>query len=493
MHRSLRVLFLEDSPLDAELVAHELARAGFESQGQRVDSCAAFAATPLADFDLILADYSLPDGTAVDAFRTLQQSGLDIPFIVITGSIGEERAVELIKLGATDYLLKDRLERLGSAVTRALAEQQLRLGKELADEALRQALAETQESRDRLDRVLQLMADGLLLSGAEGRILHMNAAAERLLATPLAGCAGKSIACLPGGEALLSHLASILDGTAESAIFEWDQPVAAGSELRLQAHSALHRGSDSTQKQIITVVRDITPSHRLALLRNEFVGSAAHELQTPLTSIIGYGELLLQNPDRLPAEALEPLAIMVAKAWTLSKIVDNILLSCQLERCQELELELETFDLSALIGRIADEYALLRGRCTLTLDLPPQPLYCTADPLRIEQVLVNLLSNAFKYSPQGGEVGLSCREEPESLLCSVSDHGLGMTPEQAEQAFDKFYRARSPSSGAGGCGLGLTLVKELVTAHGGEVQIASAAGSGTTVTVKLPRTQRPLH
>jgi len=478
---------LEDEPLDAELVTHALTRAGFVFDLQRVSTCAAFATMPFERFDLILADYQLPDGSACDALNTLQQSGFDHPFIVVTGAQGEERAVALIKQGATDYLLKDRLERLGPAITRALADQQLRVGKEMADQALRLALAETRENRDRLDRVLKLMADGLLLTDGEGRVLHMNTAAERLLGTPLSDCRGDSISRLPEGAALGAHLAGALQCNQEAGVFEWDQPGDESSGLRLQAHTTIHYGQGQQAEEIITVVRDITASHRLAMMRNEFVGSAAHELQTPLTSIIGYCELLQQTVEELPSACHEPLAIIGAKAWGLSTIVDNILLSCLLERRQQMELATETFDLAAMVRRLTTEYVLLRGRCNLALELPQQPLLCHADPLRIEQVLVNLLSNAFKYSPQGGEVRIACLDEPEELLLEVIDHGIGMTPEQTAQAFDKFYRARSAASGAGGCGLGLTLVQEIVTAHGGEVSISSQPNQGTTVSVRLPR------
>lgn len=120
MADSLHILLLEDSPFDAELVELELLQSGIVSDCSRVTSCAAFCAEPLDDYDVILADYTLPDGTAADALEVVQRRGLDTPFIVITGTIGEERAVELIKLGVTDYLLKDRLERLGTAISRAL-------------------------------------------------------------------------------------------------------------------------------------------------------------------------------------------------------------------------------------------------------------------------------------------------------------------------------------------------------------------------------------
>lgn len=486
MADSLHILLLEDSPFDAELVELELLQSGIVSDCSRVTSCAAFCAEPLDDYDVILADYTLPDGTAADALEVVQRRGLDTPFIVITGTIGEERAVELIKLGVTDYLLKDRLERLGTAISRALDEQRVHRAKMAAEKSLRQALVDARENRDRLDRVLQLMADGLLLTDLDGNVLHMNVAAEHLLQQPLAGCKGAGVADLTGGLLLGSHLESMVRGTPGTEFVEWDQPGGEPPGIRVQAHSAISLNGTGGSGEVITVLRDITASYRMNQIRKEFVSSAAHELQTPLTAIICCGELLMQHAGYLPVELREALDIVTDKAWTLSTIVDNILLSYVLEQGRKLEFAPRTIDLSDKIRKITGEHRQQLGSCTLVLDLPDQPMSCHLDPLRIEQVLVNLLSNAVKFSPGGGEVRVACHKDAHGLLLSVVDHGMGMTREQSVRAFEPFYRAHAPGSGAGGCGLGLSLVKQIVEALDGEVQIVSQPGMGTTVTVRLP-------
>src|SRR5262245_10812494 len=141
MPTALRVLLLEDQPADAELLLHELRRADFDPLAERVETEAEYVAGLDGAPDVILADYTLPQFNALDALHHLQERGLDIPFIVVTGAVSEEAAVECIKEGAADYLLKDRLSRLGQAVERALAQRRMREEKRQAEVALRQSEA----------------------------------------------------------------------------------------------------------------------------------------------------------------------------------------------------------------------------------------------------------------------------------------------------------------------------------------------------------------
>src|SRR5437016_4743229 len=137
MTTHLNVLILEDRPDDAELMLHALRRAGFDPEWQRVETAADYLAHLHADVDVILADYSLPQFDALRALQLLQERGVDIPFIIVSGTIGEELAVAAMKQGAADYLLKDRLARLGQVVTQALEQKQLREAQRQAEEALR--------------------------------------------------------------------------------------------------------------------------------------------------------------------------------------------------------------------------------------------------------------------------------------------------------------------------------------------------------------------
>jgi len=168
MPGSLQVLFLEDRPADADLVLYELKRAGYQISHQRVDTRVDYLAAIQESPDLILADYNLPQFTALQALRLLQESGLDIPFIVLTGSISEEAAVETMKQGAADYLLKDRLSRLGQAIERALHEKTLRDEKRRSELALRL-------SEEKFSKAFRISPDAISIQRfADNEIIEIN-------------------------------------------------------------------------------------------------------------------------------------------------------------------------------------------------------------------------------------------------------------------------------------------------------------------------------
>jgi DNA-binding NtrC family response regulator len=163
MPQTLRVLIVEDRPADAELVVRELRRAGFAPEWSRIDTAVEFSASLRAELDVILSDYVMPEFSGLGALELLNKSGLDIPFIIVSGTIGEETAVAAMKDGATDYLLKDRLTRLGPAVTQAIEQTRLRKERKQADEEIRRQLHELQRWHEamlgREDRVHELKCE----------------------------------------------------------------------------------------------------------------------------------------------------------------------------------------------------------------------------------------------------------------------------------------------------------------------------------------------
>ena len=187
MSRPLRVLLLEDRQDDARLILHELRRAGFEPAGERVETEADFLAHLDPALDLILADYHLPEFDALQALRLVRERGLDVPVIVVTGALGDEAAVECLKQGAADYLLKDRLARLGQAVAQALEQKQARDDQRRAEEALR-------ESEARKTAILETALDGIITIDHQGRILEFNPAAEAIFGYTRAEAVGRPLA-----------------------------------------------------------------------------------------------------------------------------------------------------------------------------------------------------------------------------------------------------------------------------------------------------------
>ena len=220
-------------------------------------------------------------------------------------------------------------------------------------------------------------------------------------------------------------------------------------------------------------------------MKREFVSTAGHELQTPLTAIVGFSELLL-NQDDLPEETRrECLTFILEKGEALSALVDRLLDINRIDAGRPLVLNPEPFSARQLIdGAVACFSSDEQSRCTVRL--PAAEVTMRGDREKMTRTLENLISNALKFSSPENTVEISCELSPAGLRMAVHDQGVGMTPEQTERIFEAFYRGDSSNTSSGGAGLGMCLVKHVVEAHGGTVEIESAPGDGTLVTLMLP-------
>lgn len=218
-----------------------------------------------------------------------------------------------------------------------------------------------------------------------------------------------------------------------------------------------------------------------------FVADASHELRTPLTSIRGYAELFRYAAANEPEEREAHLAKIREETGRMTVLVDDLLLLARLDAHEtEAPLRPERIDLTELAGDAADAFTAGRPDHPLTVELGSPGLQLDADPLRLRQVLDNLLANAAIHTPPGTPVGLSLTVEGDEAVLRVTDAGPGIAPEAQEHIFDRFYRVdNSRTRGNGGSGLGLSVARSLVAAHGGTLDVASEPGR-TTFTVRLP-------
>jgi PAS domain S-box-containing protein len=226
-------------------------------------------------------------------------------------------------------------------------------------------------------------------------------------------------------------------------------------------------------------------------MRQEFISTAAHELRTPLSVLLGYSELL-SDPEvagQLSSERRqEALAMIREKGLVLAQIIDDLLDINRIQAGMKFGIHFEMVNPNLLLKKAFEEFKLKASKRKIICQLPQaEDLRLTCDGQRIIQVIENLLSNAVKYSPEEGVVKLAGADHPDSYEISVSDDGIGMTPEQSKRIFDKFYRVDSSNTAVGGLGLGMNIVKEIVDAHGGTITIDSSLGKGTCVKVSLPK------
>jgi len=498
MARSLNVLVLEDRAGDAELMIDELLTAGFEPAWTRVETETEYLAALESDPDVILADYHLPRFDAPRALQLLQERGKDIPILVVTGAVDEETAVHCMKQGAADYLLKDRMARLGPAVEQAL------LSKELRDQKRRDEWALRVRST-----AVESTTDGVIVTDDTGRITLANDAAARMFGREGEDLSGGRVAeFVPELEQhvvcrwLSSRAANEVGATFEAIGIHSD-----GEDFPVEVSVAPIRGAGPAT--CVLNVRDVTQRHqaererelRLRLdadnrelqrvneMTNQFSAAVSHELRTPLTSVVAFADLLARKGGHnLSDRQFQQVGAIQRNAHRLMMLTNDLLDASRMQG-GKLRIEPERFDARPLFEELAEGFAPLlaeRGQ-TLRLELPAGSLWIDADRERLAQVVTNLLSNASKYSPDGSAVEMEATAAGEWLYLRVRDHGIGIPEEDQPKVFTPFFRAaNAPTRGASGTGLGLFVVKSIVELHNGTIWLESAPGVGTEVHVGVP-------
>ncbi len=294
--------------------------------------------------------------------------------------------------------------------------------------------------------------------------------------------------CIPS--ARFRGIDALHDLTANESVAgkaPWDLIELADNGKVLQVASRRNKTGIGTVSQIL-YFHDMTRESEIDRMKSEFLSTAAHELRTPMASIYGFAELLLsQTFDEETQNEL--LGIIHRQSEVMIRIINELLDLARIEARRGKDFVYETLALEELLDQLLPDFKIPEGREAPVIIRATQPLFIDADRNKTLQAVVNLLSNAYKYSPGGGEVSIAILQEEDGnktrVGIAVRDHGIGMTPEQRAQATERFYRA-DDSGTILGTGLGLSIVKEIVELQGGELSIASEFGVGTTMTLWFP-------
>lgn len=339
--------------------------------------------------------------------------------------------------------------------------------------------------RHELALLAQSVSEGILLVGPSGRILHVNPAAQSLLALP-SDFRGKPLAGLIRQSELRRLVEAALAGEAPTAELDLDDRRLLVVTRRVAPRDA----GDATAAGFVVSLVDLTQVRRLEGVRRDFVANVSHEIKTPLTSIRGYVETL-QSDDPDPDVRRQFLTIIQKNADRLQQIVDDLL---DLSRIESggWKPELQVVDPVLVAAETWDAYARIAEQRGVSLVLPTTPLRVRADPAALRHIFGNLFDNAVRYSAPAGTitVTLSPSEDgaPRRLITiEVRDTGAGIPGEAMPRIFERFYRADpARSRSEGGTGLGLSIVKHLAESMEGDVAAASQLGKGTAIRVRLP-------
>jgi PAS domain S-box-containing protein len=490
--RALRVLIVEDDAADAELTVSVLKGAGYPLAFDVIDSATDFEERLAhADYDAILCDHNLGPWTGMEALEILKKSGKDIPFLVLTAVLGDEAAVEYVKRGAADYLLKDRLERLPVALSRALG-----------DKANREETAKLQEQ---IRRFIENLPLGVYRSTPDGRVLMANPALLRMLGydswqeLAFRNLEGEGFEAGRPRSAFCEQIER--EGEARGLEAAWKRRD--GSVIFVRESARAFRADDGRVLYYDGIVEDVTEPRRLEeqlrqAQKMEAVGrlasGVAHDFNNLLTIIIGYSDLLLERVSA--RDGMRPPVEEIKKAADRAASVTRQLLA--FSRKQVLQPHI--LDLNSLLTNVDKMLRRMIGKnIELVTPLPSGLGRVNADPGQIEQVIMNLAANARDAMPQGGQLTLEAANvELDSsyvsshgsvspghyVMIAMSDTGIGMDAETQACIFQPFFTAKQQSKGMG---LGLATVYGIVRQSEGHIWVYSEPGKGTTFKVYLPR------
>ena len=392
-----------------------------------------------------------------------------------------------IKRGAERFAGGDFAHEIHVSATDEIGE--VAVGLNAMGRQLSETIRTITEERDEQDAVLAGMTEGVLAVDGQERIITINAAAARLLGVEPEQAQGRSIQEVVRNPELQAFVTAVLAG--EEPV-EGDVVVHAEHDPReLRVHGAQLKdgGADGNGRGAVVVLNDITRMRHYEAVRRDFVANVSHEIKTPVTTIKGFAETLLDGAldDRHDAERF--LRIIVGQADRLSAIIEDLLSLSSLESGSEsATISLERGSIRDVLQVALDvcEMKATAKHITLALDCS-EDLYGEINPPLLEQAVVNLVDNAVKYSSEGSAVEISAEVEAAGLSIRVKDAGRGIRREHLTRLFERFYRVdKARSRDMGGTGLGLSIVKHIAVAHGGWVAVESTPGLGSTFTITLP-------
>jgi two-component system, cell cycle sensor histidine kinase and response regulator CckA len=494
----LRVLILEHSSDDVELMLFELREGGILMEHALAENAEQFRrAIEEQTFDAVVSDYRLPNWTGLEALKELRAAGVDIPFLLVTGTLGEEAAVTCIKEGVSDYILKDHISRLPVALQRAIREKALREENLQALKALR--LSELR-NRDLVENSVY----GIFRASVEGDFLDANRALLRIL-----GCSAeeelKALNLVRDIFRYPEHYAQFLAacgdrGQVHGAETEWRRRDGGIVAVRLHLRRISipdHPGSLEVMAEDVTEFRAMEKQLRQAQkfeAIGQLAGGIAHDFNNVVGAILGWAELGYEQNKSNPqlAERFTRIREQAERAAALTR---ELLAFARRQVLQPRAVDLNdvTCGLLSFLEKVIPKDIEIKVT-TAKLDT------VKADPTQIEQVLMNLCLNARDAMPSGGRLHIEtemvelddayCRFYPQLspgpyAVLSISDTGIGMDAETREHMFEPFFTTKGPGKGTG---MGLATVYGIVKQHGGFLHVYSEPAQGTLFRVYLPAT-----
>lgn len=347
---------------------------------------------------------------------------------------------------------------------------------------LQEAQATKESERRKLSSVLSYMTDGVIATDRKGRVILINEPAARMLQV-----VSEDVMSKP----LIELLQLQDEHTFQDLLEEQDSVILDYSTKEepyiLRANFSIIQKETGVVNGLITVLHDITEQEKIELERREFVANVSHELRTPLTTMRSYLEALAEGAWKDKEIAPKFLSVTQTETERMIRLVNDLLKLSRMDSKDDT-LTKTWVDFTIFFNHIIDRFELTKKQ-TISFErrLPKKALYVEIDEDKLTQVIDNIISNALKYSPEGGKVTFQVEEKDEEIIVSIADEGVGIPKQNVEKIFDRFYRVdKARTRKLGGTGLGLAIAKEMITAHNGNIWATSEEGEGTTISFSLP-------
>jgi signal transduction histidine kinase/DNA-binding response OmpR family regulator len=496
----LHVLIVEDSDNDAELLTMELRRGGWEVHPLRVETEQAMAAAlKERAWDLIIADYSMPHFSGPAALILGLQVAEDVPFILVSGTVGEAIAVAAMRAGACDYMFKGDLARLVPAVRR-----ELRIAEERHSARETQQLLHTRDMQ--LAEALRLAKLGTWNLDVSGDSAELSDEAHVLMGRPVGAhppTFAEFLECLHPDDRD-AFTAAIYNRTVAQIAQDCRLvcPDALASFVHIRGQIVRDENGNATMAG--GMIQDITERKQTEaeLLRlkdsaeaanrakSDFLANMSHEIRTPMAAILGYAEMMQLTGQQAP-DHQECIQVIRRNADHLLELINEILDISKIE-AGHMTVERVRCDVPTLLSEVVASMKSRAGEKAVAFTVRIDgalPRFVLTDPLRLRQILVNLLGNAIKFTP-AGSIEMLIRAEPmndsHTLSIEIRDTGIGMSSDQLARVFEPFVQAdQSTTRKFGGTGLGLAISRRLARLMDGNITVSSEPGKGTSFNVMI--------
>lgn len=356
----------------------------------------------------------------------------------------------------------------------------------LMREKLSETLSEINSEKNKLSTILEYMADGLVAIDLSGNIIHVNPAARRILGIdPAKDLGAETYARVMGYIAENISFESIYENCREQSA----QDVFARGSGVFAVHYDRFKDEYGQDIGIIILMQDITERQKLEDMQKDFVANVSHELRTPLTTIKSYTETLIDGALEDPDTARDFLGIVDNEADRMTRLVKDLLQLSRLDHRRE-KMDFREGNIVALVRRCIVKVGMTARQKRHTVEAlfdPDADISVMMDRDRMEQVVLNVLSNSIKYTPDGGHIEVSIEPGEKDVKIRISDNGIGISEEELPRIFERFYRVdKARSRRMGGTGLGLAITKQIVEEHRGSISAESRPGKGTSFVISLP-------